>query len=164
MTLIKKIFTNCYIPLIPIFVWNIVLSSKLPSAFDPKSFNRDIPLLILVGENLFRSLIFVLPLLMKINISGIKGKIGVIIYALGTVLYFMSWLMLMYSPNSACSNNALGFIAPAYTPIIWLIGIGLMADSYYFRMKFTKWHFIIPSVAFSAFHITHALLVYLRTH
>ncbi len=159
---IKKIFTNGFILLIPISVWNIIFSSKLPPAFDLKNFNSNIPPLILIGENLFRTIIFVIPLFMKINIHKTAAKRGLVVYIAGSVIYYLSWLVLMYAPNSMWSNNILGFAAPAYTPIIWLAGISLMTDSYYFKIKYNKWHFIIPSIAFSIFHITHTILIYMR--
>lgn len=101
---------------------------------------------------------------MLITINKTAGKKGLIVYSIGSVFYYLSRLFLMYAPNSWWSTSALGFIAPAYTPIIWLVGIGLMADSYYFKIKYTKWHYIIPSIIFSIFHITHTILVYMRVY
>ena len=165
MTITKKIFTNGYVLLMPIFVWNIIftLASKLPPAFNPNNFNNNIPPFILIGENLFRGIIFILPLFMLININKATGKKGLIIYGVGSALYYLSWLMLMYAPNSIWSNSALGFIAPAYTPIIWLVGMSLMADSYCLKIRYAKWHYIVSSVVFSVFHIAHTVLVYMRT-
>lgn len=162
MGLIKAILTNGYIPLIPILAWNIIFVSKLPPAYDPQSFNKDIPLFLVIGENLFRTIIFVLPLFFKTNIATAQGKQGLIIYILGTVLYFAAWLLQMYAPNSLLSKSVFGFTAPAYMPIIWLIGISLLADSYYFNFIYSKWHYILPSIVFSIFHVAHTYLVYLR--
>jgi hypothetical protein len=164
MSLIKAILTNGYITLIPIFAWNIIFVSKLPPTYDPKSFNNNIPSFLLIGENLFRTIIFVLPLLFKTNIATTQGKRGLIIYVIGTFLYFTSWLLQMYAPNSLLSKSVFGFAAPAYTPIIWLIGISLLADSYYFNFTYSKWHYILPCIVFSIFHIAHTYLVFLRTN
>jgi hypothetical protein len=163
MDIIKALLTNGYILIIPILVWNSLFTAKLPPAYDPKSFNSNIPLFILIGENIFRAIIFILPLLFKINITSVQGKQGFIIYIFGSILYYMSWLLLMFVPNSLWGSSIFGFVAPAYTPIIWLIGISLMVDSYYFKIPYAKWQFIIPCIIFSIFHVTHAVLVYLRS-
>lgn len=162
MNILFKILSNGYVPLIPIIIWNALLTSKLPPVFDPKSFNSDIPLLIMVGENLFRAIIFMMPLFFRIKISIPMGKAGIIIFLFGVLLYFLSWLMLIYFPDSVWSTSVLGFSAPAYTPLIWLVGLSLMADSYYFKISYSKWHFILPSLVFSFFHVFHAVYVYGR--
>jgi len=164
MNVIKIILTNGYIPIIPILVWNIIFISKLPFAYESKIFNSNIPLFLLIGENIFRSIVFILPLIFKTNIYTTQGKQGLIIYIFGSLVYFLSWLLLIYAPNSLWSNSLFGFTAPAYTPIIWLIGISIMADSYYFNITYSKWHFVLPCIVFSILHITHSLLVYLRTN
>jgi len=164
MSLLRKILSNGYIAIFPILVWNILLTPKLPLAYDSKLFNSNIPLIITIGENIFRSVIFLLPLFFRLNISSSLGKKGLFTFIFGVVLYFLSWLMLIYEPNSAWSNSLLGFTAPAYTPIIWLVGLSLLVDSYYFKLAYSKWHFIVPSIAFSIFHVLHAIYVYNRTY
>ncbi len=162
MNIVYKILSNGYIPIIPILIWNALLTSRLPSAFDPKSFNIGVPTVILVGEDLFRAIIFLLPLVFKINISTPAGKAGLIIFLSGTLLYFLSWLLLIFFPGFVLSSSILGFTAPAYTPLIWLIGLALMVDSYYFKFPYSKWHYILPSIIFTFFHIYHTVIVYKR--
>ncbi len=74
--------------------------------------------------------------------------------------------MLIHMPDSLWSQSIVGFAAPAYTPVLWLVGISWMADSYYFerfsRITYSKWHYVIPSIGFSIFHITHSVFVYIR--
>jgi len=164
MTVFNILLSNGYILLLPILIWNGIFGSKLPPSFDSKSFNKNIPLFILIGENLSRSIIFLLPLLMRINLSETTGTKGLIVYAFGSMLYYISWLLLMCFPDSAWSKSVFGFIAPAYTPVIWLSGIALMVDSYYFDLSYSTWHFLIPAMSFAFFHIAHAALVYRRTY
>ena len=164
MDLLRKILSNGYIAIFPILVWNIFLTSKLPSAYDQKLFNSNIPFTIIIGENLFRFIIFFLPLFFRLNITSSLEKKGLITYSFGVALYFSSWLMLIYAPDSGWSNSVLGFTAPAYTPIIWLVGLSLMVDSYYFKFTYSKWQFILPSIAFSIFHVSHSVYVYSRTY
>jgi len=164
MGLMKKILSNGYITILPIIFWNIFLISKLPGAFDPKVFNNDIPLFIIIGENIFRTIIFLMPLFFQLNITSSINKKGIIIYFFGIVLYFVSWLLLIYAPKSIWSTSMLGFSAPSYTPIIWLIGLSLLVKSYNLNWVYSKWHFILPSIAFSIFHISHTVYVYNRSY
>jgi hypothetical protein len=162
MTLFSKVLSNGFVLIIPILAWNILFASRLPPAFHPKSFNRDVPSLIVLGENMFRTIVFLMPLLFRINLSSSTGKAGSFIYLTGTLLYFLSWLMLIHFPYSTWSTNLPGFAAPAYTPLIWLVGLSLMADSYYFSVPFSSWHYFVPSAAFCMFHLLHTLHVYKR--
>jgi len=164
MVHLRKILTNGYLALLPIFIWNIFLTSKLLPAFNPTSFNTNIPFAIIAGENICRSIIFLLPLFFRLNISSSLERKGVITFSLGVSLYFISWLLLIYAPNSGWSNSVLGFTAPAYTPIIWLVGLSLMVESYYFKLIYSKWHFILPSIVFSIFHVLHTVYVYNRIY
>lgn len=165
MDLFRKVLTNGYIAIFPILVWNILLTAKLPLAYDPKSFDSSIPLTIIIGEHTFRSIIFTMPLFFKLKtIRPFLEQKGLIVFNFGVALYFSSWLILIYSPDSCWSHSLLGFASPAYTPIIWLVGLGLMVDSYYFKVEYSKWHFILPSIAFSIFHVSHTVYVYNRTY
>jgi len=166
MNLLRKIMTNGYILIIPIIIWNICFLSYLPSSYAPSNFNSDIPLWIIVGENLFRTVLFGFPLFFQVNIKISFENKGLIIYLLGVMIYFSSWLAIIISPTSVWSSSVLGFSAPAYTPIIWILGLSMMVDSYYFKFKFnySKWHFLLPSMSLIVFHISHAIYVYNRTY
>ena len=164
MDLFRNFLRNGYIAIFPILAWNIQLTSKLPLAFDPKSFNSNIPFAVITGENIFRSIVFTMPLFFKLNITPLLAKKGLIVFSFGVVLYFSSWLMLIYAPDSAWSNSIFGFVSPACTPIIWLVGLSLMVDSYYFKLAYSKWHFIMPSIAFTIFHVSHTVYVYNRAY
>jgi hypothetical protein len=154
---------NCLWLLAPIMLWNGVFAGKLPKAFQPEMFEKDIPTLIVDGENFFRLVIFILPLLMPLRFVTPAQKIGMGLYLAGIAIYFLAWLMLMVFPHSAWSLSAFGFLAPAYTPLIWLTGIGLMGSSLYFPSPYKTWMYIALAAIFIGFHLTHATLVYLRT-
>ncbi len=155
---------NCIWLLVPIMLWNLVFASRLPDAFQPELFEKDIPAFIVNGENFFRLVIFLLPLLMPLQITTPGQQIGLRLYSAGTLIYFLSWVMLMVFPHSAWSLSAFGFLAPAYTPLIWLTGIGLMGSSLYFPSPYKTWMYITLAAIFIGFHVTHTTLVYLRTH
>jgi hypothetical protein len=160
----KKYFINCFLLTLPIMVWNILLTKKLPKEFQAEIFWKDLPVFLAYGENISRIVVFILTLLMPLYISTSTSKKGLILYVVGTILYFASWLILIYLPDIKWSNSVLGFMAPAYTPILWLTGIGLIGNSFYFNLPFRRWIFISTSLIFLSFHNFHAFTIYLRTH
>jgi len=153
---------NCLLLLLPIMAWNLIFASKLPWAYSEEVFSKNIPSFIASGENIFRLIVFILPVLMPLRIEMQSQKFGLWLYIAGTAIYFVSWLAQIYFPQSAWSLSALGFLAPAYTPLIWLVGIGLIGSAFYFSSPYRSWMYIITSVVFLGFHLSHALTVYLR--
>lgn len=158
----KNYFMNCFILVLPILIWNISLTDKLPVNYQQDVFSRGIPAYITLGENVTRIVIFSLAFLMPLNLRSDRQRLGLCIYVIGLLLYFASWSILIIFPNNTWSESMLGFSAPAYTPAIWLLGICLIGDSFYFSLPFRRWPFIALSVAFLAFHISHTILVYNR--
>ena len=153
---------NCLLLLLPIMVWNLIFANKLPWAYSEEVFSKNIPSFIASGENIFRLIVFILPVLMPLRIEMQSQKFGLWLYIAGTAIYFVSWLAQIYFPQSAWSLSAWGFLAPAYTPLIWLVGIGLIGSAFYFSSPYRSWMYIITSVVFLGFHLSHALTVYLR--
>ncbi|MBL8078584.1 MAG: hypothetical protein JNM55_11525 [Anaerolineales bacterium] len=153
---------NCMLLLLPIMAWNGIFSNRLPSAYSAEVFDKDIPSLITSGENIFRLLVFVLPILMPIRIETESQKLGLWLYVIGVAIYFVSWVAQMIFPQSLWSLSAFGFLAPAYTPLIWLVGIGLIGSSLYFDSPYRSWMYILLSVVFIGFHLSHAWTVYSR--
>ena len=154
---------NCMLLLLPIMAWNLIFTSKLPVPYSREVFWRDIPAFIANGENIFRLLVFILPLLMPIRIETQSQKLGLWLCITGTTIYFLSWLAQIYFPQSAWSLSAFGFLAPAYTPLLWLFGIGLIGRVLYFPSLYRSWMYIVASIIFIGFHLSHALTVYLRS-
>jgi hypothetical protein len=100
---------------------------------------------------------------MPLKISTNTQKKGFALYAAGTLLYFTSWLMLIYFPNSMWSKSVFGFLAPAYTPLFWLIGIGFIGNALHFNLPYWKGLFFPVVIIFSIFHNWHTYLIYFRT-
>lgn len=164
MESVKKYSLNCFLLTLPILAWNIFLANKLPEEFQPGIFWKDIPAFLKYGENILRIAVFILALLMPLSISTATQKRGLFLYSAGTIVYFASWLALIYFPGSEWSNNLMGFMAPAYTPLFWLTGIGLIGNSFYFNLPYRRWIFILTAVLFLMFHNFHAVTIYFRTH
>jgi hypothetical protein len=142
--------------------WNWFLADKLPRAYAAEIFDHNIPSFIVNGENIFRAIVFILPLLMPLRIETPTQKLGLWLNISGTLVYFLSWLAQIYFPQSAWSLSAFGFLAPAYTPLIWLTGIGLIGNTFHFQSSYRSWMYIATAVIFIGFHLAHTTTVYLR--
>ncbi|MFD1141426.1 hypothetical protein ACFQ4C_09910 [Larkinella insperata] len=161
---IESQFQNCFLLLIPVIIWNVLLANQLPTAFRAECFWKDIPAWLTYGENGSRILVFALAGLMPLSFSRRSQESGYYLYLAGLVLYFFSWLALIYFPHSLWSTSLPGFMAPAYTPLFWLIGIGLIGDSFYFSLPFNRWIFMLTAFFFVIFHSFHTYSVYCRLH
>jgi hypothetical protein len=159
----RYIFT-CFLLMLPILVWNILLTNHLPEPFQAQVFQKDIPLVISYGETIARIGIFVLAFLMPLKIVRPVQKAGLAVYLVGLVLYFSSWLLLIFLPDNVWSESWVGFMAPAYTPLVWLGGIGLMGDSFSFNLPYRRWLFWVVAVVFLVFHNLHTYMIYCRVH
>jgi hypothetical protein len=153
---------NCFILVIPIFLWNILFATSLPSGFSMEFFWKDIPPIVGTTENITRIIAFFLPLLMPLTIQTRQQRIGLGIYLAGVAIYFLSWIMQIYCPDSAWSSSVFGFLAPAYTTLIWFIGIGLIGDRLFFQVPYKRIIYIAISMVFVVFHTTHTYIVYTR--
>lgn len=158
--IIKPYVYNCFILILPILIWNILLTEKLPANYRPEIFSGGIPIALTYVENISRFLLFVIAFLMPLNLHTHKQKVGLYIYLSGLLFYFVSWILLIFFPVSAWSNSVIGYAAPAYTPLVWIAGIAIIGNSFSFSLPFKRWVFIAVSAVFLAAHISHAVLVY----
>jgi hypothetical protein len=85
-------------------------------------------------------------------------------YGVGTGLYLCAWLALLIAPHSTWAVSPAGFLAPAYTPLIWLVGLALLGQRLFWGRFYRWWMFLIPACGFVAVHVSHAALVYARTY
>jgi len=160
---IRSYFYNCFWLLVPILAFNLLFTHQLPAAYQMDVFWKDIPKSISIPENLLRTLVMILPFFMKLRIATKSQRLGLVIYLTGMLIYFASWTVLIISPQSAWSTSIFGFLAPAYTPIVWLIGIGLIGDELRLPRIFCKpWMYWAVSASFLLFHNLHAFTIYSR--
>ena len=159
-TSFKKYFLNCFVLTIPILVWNILLTDKLPKTTKPEILIQHISQLITYPENIIRIIVFAMMAFMPIQVSKTIQKQGLFLFVFGTLIYFTSWLILIYYPESMWSKSAFGVLSPAYTPALWLIGIGLIGDRFYFNLPYKRWIFISLSIIFLIFHNVHTYEIY----
>jgi len=157
-----KYLSNCFWLLVPIFVCNIVFISRLPSSYARDIFWKDIPPFIRTTENIARIVIFTLPVLMQFSLKTPIQKAGLGIYMLGLVLYFASWILQMYFPQSDWSHSLWGYAAPAYTTIVFFAGIGMIGRKSFVALPHISIIYIIFSVFFVAVHTAHSYVVFQR--
>lgn len=161
---IKKYLFNCFLLLIPLFLWNILLVDYLPKCYSPEVFWKDIPNLVGYSENTLRTIVFVFPVIMILSVKTRIQKIGFSIYLIGLVIYFSSWLMVIIAPESSWSQSLIGFMAPAFTTIIWFVGIGLIGNKSFFKVPYLSVIYISLSVLFVIVHSTHTYIVFQYLH
>ncbi|MFD2523327.1 hypothetical protein [Emticicia soli] len=151
----KKYLLNCFLLTLPVMLWNILLTDKLPAVYQPDVFWHNIPDWIVYGENISRGLVFLIAFLMPLPTRKLHQKTGFWLYLTGLALYFASWILLIEHPDTQWSKSLWGFAAPAYTPILWLMGIALLGE------RWTRYYIII-SVLFVVFHCWHCWVVWGR--
>ncbi len=156
----KQYILNCFLLLLPIFAWNMVFANKLPQKYTDKGKWNDIPKALAAIENTFRTIVFLSPVLMILNINNDRTTIGLIIYIIGLIIYFLAWLLQMYRPDSPWSKSLLGMMAPAFTPIIWLNGIALIGQENFLKIPGFSLFYIIISLIFISVHSLHAYIVF----
>jgi hypothetical protein len=163
--MIVKITTNDIIKngiwlTFPPLLFSLSLMSFLPTALTPAQFNRGIPDLLLNVESIGRILVFVMPAFFSIGISTKTQKRGLALYLAGVTIYYLSYGTQNFFPDSAWSNSTIGFAASAYTNILWMIGLSLLGEKFYFteRLRYRPIFYIIPAVVFIIFHTIHAAM------
>ena len=154
---------SCGLLLIPAIAWNLAFTSKLMPASAMTEFWRDIPGALVFVENLLRALVFGLPFAMPLQIATKTEWRALLVFGLGTLVYFASWLALMVWPHTAWSTSALGSLAPAYTPLLWLPSLAILGKRLFWGHFYRWWMYLLVCIGFLFAHITHAAIVYIRS-
>lgn len=156
---LRPYLLSCGLLTIPILVWNIAFTRYLPPPLAPAVFWRDIPRGIVIGENVFRTLVSVLPFFMPLTQDPRRRHEGLAWFGIGVSIYFVSWLLLILLPASHWSTSAVGLLAPAYTPLVWLGALGMLGPRLAVPVYWRPWLYWLLALAFLVFHLTHAALV-----
>jgi len=90
---LRPYLVSCGLLTIPILVWNIAFTRYLPPPLAPAEFWRDIPRIIVTGENVSRTLVSVLPFLMPLREEARRRRQGLAWFGIGVSVYFASWLL-----------------------------------------------------------------------
>jgi hypothetical protein len=119
---------NCFWLMIPILAWNLVLGPRLT---DPRvTSDKHSPAWLREAENVSRIIVFAFPLLLPLQWDDAWSKAGLVIYLVGTLVYFASWLPLIMAPGSRWSNHTSGLLAPRLTPFLAFLGIAMTGHSW----------------------------------
>ena len=154
---------SCGLLLIPAIAWNLAFTNKLMPASAMSEFWRDIPAPLVFIENLLRALVFGLPFAMPLQIATKPERRVLLVFVLGTLVYFASWLPLMYFPQSAWSLSILGSLAPVYTPILWLPSLAMLGKRLFWGHFYHWWMYLLVCLIFLAAHVTHGAFIYFRS-
>lgn len=153
---------NCFWLIVPVLAINVAGGPYLPPAFQADVFWADIPVPIAFAETLLRILTIALPIFMALRIETGRQNAGLAIYLAGLAAYAIAWVALILAPDSAWSTSFAGFTAPAWTPLLWLLGIALIGDRLLLPLPWRWWIYAVASVAFVAVHVAHAAIAYGR--
>lgn len=160
---LKRYLCNVFWLLVPVLVLDAIFTPKLPPAYQMSVFWKDIPQIIAVPENVFRSVVLFIPLFMPLRLSSARHRLGLGVYIAGLLLYSASWGSLIIAPETAWNTSALGFMGPTYTPALFLLGIGFFGDRLTIpQIPFRPWIYWVLSAAFLLFHNLHSYLIYAR--
>jgi hypothetical protein len=159
-----RYLVSCGLLLVPILVWNIALIERLPSAISSSEVWGAIPQPLAFTENSLRVLVFAVPFFMPLHLSTKRQKRGMALFIVGTLVYFASWLLLIAAPQSSWATSAVGFLAPAYTPLLWLLGLSLLGSNLFWSSSYRPWMYAVLSLVFSVIHISHATIIYVHNN
>lgn len=118
---------NCLWLMAPLLAWNIILGPQI--TLDQVISDANSPTWLLAAENVTRIVVFAFPLLLPLRIQDNVSKTGLAIYLGGTLLYFVTWIPLIWMPDSFWSQSVAGLLAPRLTPLLPFLGIALIGHS-----------------------------------
>jgi hypothetical protein len=118
---------NCLWLMVPLLAWNIILAPKI--TLDKVISDANSPTWLLVAENIVRIAVFAFPLLLPLRVQDAVSKTGLSLYLIGALVYFMTWIPLIWMPDSIWSQSAVGLLAPRLTPLLPFLGIALIGHS-----------------------------------
>jgi len=138
---------NHFAFMIPPLGWNVAFVSRLRMA----RFTGPAPGWLLVAENVARVAVVLYPLLLPIDTKYTLFAPGAGLYGVGLAMYFASWTFVMSSRAPEHGRGLLASCAPAYTAIVWLVGIAVMSRS--------PWYGAIAA-AFIVLHVAEFVVRY----
>ena len=156
----RRYLLSCGLLLLPILLFDAALFDRLPPAISDASSWDAIPPALALAERVLRVPVFLLPFLMSLRMSTARQRAGAVLTVLGMLVYFASWMGLIAAPESGWSLSAAGFLAPAYTPALWLLGIALLGEEFCWGRPCPPWLYGSLSTAFLLVHVAHAAIVY----
>lgn len=141
---------NCFWFFIPPLLFNIIIVKYLPEYY-LKNINHPI----IIWENILRFITIAFSAIMAITINNKIGKIGFIVYIIVIIIYFCSYFIVIKFPASSFNNNLIILLAPAWTSVLWLIGIGLIGNKIFVNIPYHFSVYCLLSISFAIIHSIH---------
>ena len=160
MPAFKSYLVNCFWLLIPLFLWNLVFANQLPDFYRDEAVWGNIPPTLEILEHVLRGMVFLLPLIMAFSLKSLIQKVGLGVFILGTLIYFASWIMQIGFPEGNWSQSLIGLAAPAFSTIVWLLGIALIGQKSTLPIPRISWLYGGSAIAFVIIHTAHSVLAY----
>jgi len=139
---------------IPVILFDIAFTNYLPEPY-----LKNISHVIVPMENMARIVLIALSTIMRINIKDKTGKIGVLIYIAGLILYVASYFILIHYTDTVIGENRILQLSGYWTAMIWLIGIGLTGNRLFVKVPYHYAFFLILSVLFGLIHTYHGYIL-----
>ena len=155
INIIFKYINNCFLFFVPILIFNILFFKKLPTHY-----LKNISHPIITAETITRIITIVFSTIMAINIQNKIEKTGIIIYIIGIIIYFTSYFIEIYAPDTLFGKKIIFILAPYWTSIIWLIGIGLVGNNLFINIPYHFTVYLMLSAVFATIHTIHGYLCY----
>ena len=149
---------NCFWFFIPIIIFNIIFTKYLP-----KHYLKNIKHPIVTLETIARMITIAFSVIMEINLNNNIGKSGLIVYIIGVLIYFCSYFIVIKLPPTSFNNNIAVLLAPYWTSVLWLIGIGLLGNSLFVSTPYHYTIYIVISIVFAVLHSIHGYICYRET-
>jgi len=147
--------SNCFWFFIPIIIFNITFTKYL-SGFYLKNINHPIVTI----ETIARVITIAFSVIMAIKLDNKIGKVGLIVYIIGVLIYFCSYFIVIKIPPILFHNNIIVLLAPYWTSVLWLIGIGLLGNKLFINIPYHYTVYIILSIVFAVIHSIHGYICY----
>ena len=152
--IIQYLYSNCFLLFIPVILFDILFTNYLPEQYLKNSSHAIVPI-----ENTARIVLIALSTIMRINIKDKTGKIGVLIYIAGLILYVASYFILIHYTDTVIGENRILQLSGYWTAMIWLIGIGLTGNRLFVKVPYHYAFFLILSVLFGLIHTYHGYIL-----
>ncbi len=124
---IELLWLNCLWLLLPLLIWNVAVTTRITiKEVISDSYS---PGWLLMAENLTRILVFAFPILVPLQVTDHRSRIGLVLYLGGTLIYFATWIQFLLAPDAERSHSTMGLLAPRLTPILPFLGIALIGCS-----------------------------------
>ena len=146
---------NCFWFFIPIIIFNIVFTKYLPEYY-----LRKINHPVVTIETILRIITIAISIIMVFKLDCKISKIGLIVYIIGVLIYFCSYFVVIKFPASSLNYNIVILLAPYWTSVLWLIGIGLLGNKLFINIPYHNSAYIIISMIFTIVHSIHGYICY----